>query len=150
MVCTPPELICPIEDRFGKIRYDLAATTDNTVATYHLGPGSGVSENALDVPWTDTMGLCWCNPPFSDIFPWVGAAAHASTEFSARILMLVPCSRGSNWWHEYVEPFAFAFHLSPRVTFVGHTAPYPKDLSLLYYGPEGFTGEKTWKWKGGK
>lgn len=47
----------------------------------------------------------WCNPPFSDIAPWVdkawSEALHCET-----IAMLLPASRTEQqWWQAFVEPF---------------------------------------------
>jgi hypothetical protein len=33
-----------------------------------------------------------------------------------------------------------------RLTFVGHTDPYPKDLALLLYGPSVSPGYEMWMW----
>lgn len=59
--------------------------------------------DGLKMPWT---GRVWCNPPFSDIAPWV-AKARSEMQFPAvaqRIAMLLPCNRTEQpWWQEHVE-----------------------------------------------
>lgn len=49
----------------------------------------------------------WCNPPFSDIEPWVIKAWHSL--YSGRsntIAMLLPANRTEQpWWQEHIEPF---------------------------------------------
>ncbi len=45
--------------------------------------------------------VAWCNPPFSDIRPWV-EKAHGS---NATVVMLLPANRTEQpWWQEFVEP----------------------------------------------
>jgi hypothetical protein len=52
--------------------------------------------------WT---GRVWCNPPFSDIKPWVQKAWREAAHCEV-IAMLVPAVRTDlGWWHELVEPF---------------------------------------------
>ncbi|MGN6609970.1 MAG: DNA N-6-adenine-methyltransferase [Jatrophihabitans sp.] len=47
----------------------------------------------------------WCNPPYSDIEPWVAKAwdEHPAT---GGIVMLLPANRTEQgWWQRLVEPF---------------------------------------------
>lgn len=64
------------------------------------------SDDGLTKPW---FGRVWCNPPFSDIEPWV---EKAWTEMAHRpagpvlVAMLLPASRTEQgWWQQHVEPF---------------------------------------------
>lgn len=53
-------------------------------------------------------GRVWCNPPFSDIGPWVQKAWESFGKFSSPevIAMLLPASRTEQrWWQDLVEPF---------------------------------------------
>jgi len=63
----------------------------------------GVEQDGLSQPWT---GRVWCNPPYSDIEPWV-TKARAEMQYPAqvwRIAMLLPCNRTEQpWWQEHVE-----------------------------------------------
>ena len=71
-------------------------------------------------------GRVWCNPPFSEIGPWVAKAwkEHLSGRTEC-IAMLLPANRTEQpWWQEYVEPLrdgqmgAFTTHFLPgRVKF---------------------------------
>jgi phage N-6-adenine-methyltransferase len=144
-VRTPPELLRAIEQAFGVREWniDLAANSDNRIVGRFLGLGSSESEDALAVPW-DFYYDCWLNPPFANIKPWVAKCATAMHR--GRIFALLPAAVGSNWYAAHVHGVAHVVALSPRVTFVGHKAPYPKDLILAVYGPvKG--GFSTWKWK---
>jgi phage N-6-adenine-methyltransferase len=45
----------------------------------------------------------WCNPPYSNIRPWVRKAAEGG---AALVDMLLPANRTEQrWWQEYIEPF---------------------------------------------
>ncbi|HVV52179.1 MAG TPA: DNA N-6-adenine-methyltransferase [Polyangia bacterium] len=155
-VCTPREFLDAVEKRFGEIGFDLAAEKGNQVTrrphtAAFFGPGSSLAENALDsVCIWPNRGLSWLNPPFANIRAWARRCYEetVSTHGSrGRILLLVPAAVGSVWFNSFVRPRAFVFELSPRLTFVGHKSPYPKDLILAYYGPEGFVGRAAWRWK---
>lgn len=145
---TPPQLLDAIKYRLriGQFVVDLAANEDNKVCE----PYYGEDENSLNCPWRthygDGDGWAWLNPPYADIEPWVKKSLVEAKEFGAKVVMLVPASVGSIWWKRFVAPYAYTVHLSPRVTFVGCTAPYPKDTSLLLYTPWGFTGTEYWNW----
>lgn len=73
------------------------------------------ADDGLSKPW---WGRVWCNPPFSDITPWVEKAwveIRRPSEFDeelgqsltpSTIAMLLPASRTEQqWWQAFVEPF---------------------------------------------
>jgi hypothetical protein len=146
-VCTPREFLDAVERRFGAIGWDLAATKANSVAgpDKFIGPDHGYEtfRDALTIAW-DTRWLNWLNPPYSNIAAFAKKASEESKR-GARIAMLVPCGN-QRWWMEYVQPYAYEFRLFPRLTFVGHSAPYPKDLNLYLYD-RGITGSQPWEWR---
>lgn len=62
-----------------------------------------VRADGLKQPW---RGRVWCNPPYSDIVPWVGKAWTSMAEQRGPdlIAMLLPCNRTEqSWWQELVE-----------------------------------------------
>ncbi len=63
------------------------------------------SDDGLQQDWSAQR--IWCNPPYSDIAPWV---AKAWAEFNAEprriIAMLIPANRTEQrWWQRDVEPW---------------------------------------------
>jgi hypothetical protein len=147
---TPAELLDAVARRFGSIRIDLAATAANAKAPWWLGPGSEMAEDALapDVDWNRYFsdGVAWLNPEFGDIEPWAAKCAATTLIGNQRIALLTPASIGSNWFARHVLGCARVFGLSPRLTFVGATSPYPKDCMLSVWG-DGRADFDVWRWK---
>jgi hypothetical protein len=154
-VGTPRAFLDAVEARFGALTWDLAANASNHVTPGWFGPGS-VWPDALATPWWDIDGLLWLNPEYSNIAQWAEKCAKESRRIEdapegslrnrrARIAFLVPASVGSNWFARHVDGKALVLFLSPRLTFVGHTQSYPKDLILAVYGET--PGYECWRWK---
>ena len=68
----------------------------------HLAPvWYSKAADGLMQPW---HGRVWCNPPFSDIGPWVEKAWSEVVRCES-ISMLLPASRTEQtWWQQLVEP----------------------------------------------
>lgn len=144
IVRTPRVLLDAVQERFGAFDVDLACTKANCVAPFGYMHDAGRDSLACDWSFEHPGAFAWLNPPFANIAPWACAASiHAAK--GMRIAMLVPASVGANWFAEWVHGKAYVLALSPRVTFVGHKAPYPKDLILCMYG-HGLHGFDTWRW----
>lgn len=132
-VGTPDWLVKVIEQTWGKIALDAAASHENHVAI----PYYTEADNGLLQSWYVPAGcIVFINPPFGNCREWT-QAAHASAHFFGRtVVMLVPASVGSNWWADHVDQKASVYFIRPRLVFKGHTDPYPKDLALLVYGEQ--------------
>jgi phage N-6-adenine-methyltransferase len=152
---TPPEFIQACCNRL-KINFfsmDLAASHENAIArTYFTEKEDSLNP---DLTWNPYPGCwAWLNPPYSKIYPWVEKAAREA-EKGAHICVLVPASVGSDWWQEWVNPYAYVSFLKGRLTFggtlpnpkTGKPDPYPKDCALLLYTPWQFAGNEIWDWR---
>lgn len=148
VVRTPWQFIEAVEKRLAidSFDIDLAGDAENSVVNE---PDNVITEEmnslAPEVSWK-AEGWSWLNPPYSNIEPWVKKATFQSLS-GAKIAMLVPASVGANWWRQWVNQFAYVTYLNGRITFVGHTAPYPKDLALLLYAPFLEGGSCNWRWR---
>lgn len=140
---TPPEFIRAIERRFGLIDCDLAARSDNTVAPKFYTP----EQDSLIQPWAahHPTGNLFLNPPFAHIEPWAAKCAAQCLNRQGWILMLVPASVGSLWFHRHVRNDAHWDGI-PRMQFVGADHLYPKDLMLCAFG-YGVRGNGYWDWR---
>lgn len=144
---TPPRFLDAVRWRLriAAFALDIAASAENAVCPRFYTD----EDNALrpERRWR-AEGWSWLNPPFASMEPWVTKAALEATG-GAHIAMLVPAAVGANWWARWVAPFAYVVFLNGRLTFVGKTAPYPKDCALLLYHPWGMVGTEVWAWRRG-
>lgn len=149
-VGTPRAFLDAVEERFGVIDWDLAADASNAVTGKYLGPGSHRGEDSLAVDWAMLPGAfdgrLWLNPPFGKIAPFAEKCAEQAPSIAGPILMLVPASIGTEWFARHVHRKALVLALRPRLTFVGHKDPYPKDLMLVVFGRWVVPAFDAWKW----
>lgn len=156
-IWTPWEFIRAVEDKFGLLWYDLAATDASAKAVNYITAERDcllVEWSALPLQNDRHSRLLWLNPPYSNITPWAKKCAEESQN-SARILLLVPGSIGANWYWNFVEPFADVYSVG-RMVFDNCfdkdgnivTTPYPKDLILCHYDSLLIRKPmQRWKWK---
>jgi phage N-6-adenine-methyltransferase len=95
---SPPELFDPIDARFG-FTVDVAASDVNArCLRYYTATSDGLSQS-----WAGEV--VWCNPPYSDIRPWI-EKAWQERDRARRIVLLLPSNRTEQaWWQDLVEPF---------------------------------------------
>jgi phage N-6-adenine-methyltransferase len=99
---TSPEVFGPLHDRF-HFSIDVAASATNTKCERFYT----VEDDGLAQPWSRER--VWCNPPYSDIRPWVRKAwsewaGTVECPGAALIVMLVPANRTEQgWWQESIE-----------------------------------------------
>ncbi len=149
VVGTPRDFLDAVERRFGKLDFDLAATLDNCVVErdgdHHFGPGSALATDSLLTDWSsDVDGRLWLNPEFADIGKWAKKCSETLCDGDKRVFLFVPLTT-ANWACDFVHGKALVLGLNPRITFVGHTSPYPKDMMLAVYGMA--PGFEVWRWK---
>ena len=92
----PPEDFAKLHERFA-FTIDVAASAENhKTALYYTQENCG-----LRATWSGER--VYCNPPYSNIRPWVDKAA---SEVEAElIVMLLPANRTEQgWWQDLVEP----------------------------------------------
>lgn len=118
---TPADVFDPLNKEFG-FTLDVAAARHNAKCQrfFAKSPEETVFTRAQGDLWKERMreqgamgfdGLSyewaryevvWCNPPFSDIAPWVEKAHSAS----CTVVMLLPANRTEQpWWQRYIEPY---------------------------------------------
>jgi phage N-6-adenine-methyltransferase len=95
---TPPEFFEAMHARF-RFTVDVAAAAHNT----KLPRFYDYEANGLAQSWAGER--VWCNPPYSDLLPWV-RKAHREHRHAEVVVMLLPANRTEQaWWQTYVEPF---------------------------------------------
>jgi phage N-6-adenine-methyltransferase len=97
---TSPEVFDPLHERF-RFTIDAAALPRNAKLERFWTP----DDDALSRSWARER--VWCNPPYSDIEPWIDKAWHEWGKLGGcpLIVMLVPANRTEQgWWQRAVEP----------------------------------------------
>lgn len=102
---TAPEEFAPLHQRFG-FTVDVAASEHNAKLRRYYTP----HEDGLKQSWTGER--VWCNPPYSNIRPWIVKAWLEWARYAGNdgappelIVMLLPANRTEQaWWQELVEP----------------------------------------------
>lgn len=141
---TPKVFLDAVKQKIGIKQFDcdLAASLANAVCPKFYTE----FQNALVQPWTVGDGWNFLNPPFSRLAPWV-QRAWEQEQLGAQTAVLVPAGVGSNWWKDWVHGKAHVLILNGRITFVGETDPYPKDLCLLLYSRLLKPTYGIWRWQ---
>lgn len=93
---TTPETFEPLHERFG-FTIDVAAAPHNAKLPRYFT----IAQDGLAQSWAGER--VWCNPPYSDLSPWLEKAWEEHAEV---IVFLVPANRTEQgWWQDYVEPY---------------------------------------------
>lgn len=94
---TDPELFAALDARFS-FTIDVAAALHNALLPRYFTP----EDDGLAQSWSGER--VWCNPPYSNIEPWV-LKAHAERD-ACLVVMLLPANRTEQgWWQDHVEPY---------------------------------------------
>jgi phage N-6-adenine-methyltransferase len=135
---TPREFIATVERELGeKFGFDAAALEANKVC-------EEFSSDSLNIDWP-VGPLVWLNPPFGAGAKFAAKCAAQSAR-GVRIVGLFLAAVGSNWFAEHVHGKARVYFLRPRLTFIGESQPFNRDLVLVTYGL-GEPGYDTWRWR---
>lgn len=126
---TPQDLFDKLHRRW-RFTQDVCADLENTKCPAYFTK----TQNALQQRWA---GTCWMNPPYGrGIWQWVRKAALESQNGTV-VVALLPASTGTNWWHDWVIPYARIRFLRGRLRFGGATANAPFDSALAFYPRRG-------------
>ncbi len=149
---TPADFIEAVKNKY-KIKefsHDFAADQFNSKALTFFSE----LNNALDYTPIEWARLTlnewgWLNPPYTKIGLW---AAHSNkvAQLGGKLLMLVPASVGSNWFHQFVHSQFNVVFLNGRIHFDpdNPTWGYPKDCMLVeFVKPIYPPTYSVWKWK---
>lgn len=92
---TPIEIFTALDLEFG-FYLDAAASRENTLCASYLALSE---QDALrhDVDWV-SHGAIWCNPPYSNIKPWIIKATEQCIRQRQTIVMLVPADISTQWF----------------------------------------------------
>ncbi|PHM68858.1 phage N-6-adenine-methyltransferase [Xenorhabdus kozodoii] len=94
---TPLPLFLALDLEFG-FYLDAAADYQNALCAHYLTE----RDNTLECDW-ESYGSIWCNPPYSNITPWVERAAIECRKQCQSIVMLVPADTSVGWFKLALE-----------------------------------------------
>ena len=118
---TPPQFFQSLNQRYG-FTMDGAASKGN-------GLLAKVSTAEEPLSWEGER--VFCNPPWSNIRPFVELAAKADLA-----VLLVPARTNAEWFHRALKLGAVPRYFLGRLTFVGANGQCPVDCCLLVFGDE--------------
>lgn len=92
----PADAFAILNERF-MFTIDVAASYENRRVDRYFS----IAKSGLEEPWAGER--VYCNPPYSDIRPWVEKAI--AEQDAELVVMLLPANRTEQgWWHDLVEP----------------------------------------------
>ena len=99
---TPPELFAALSAEFD-FQIDVAASSKNALCDVYIDE----ENDALTMDWTaydtsETGFYSFCNPPYSDITPWVRKAAEQA-KLGIGCVMLVMADTSVGWYAEAIK-----------------------------------------------
>lgn len=98
---TPSAIFHALDKEFN-FAIDVAASDDNHLCEkYHTEENCGLSK-AWDVP---AQSYAWCNPPYSNIKPWV-EQANRQAKRGIGCVMLIPQDQSVGWFKEAIRSCA--------------------------------------------
>lgn len=94
---TPIEVFKALDAEF-VFKLDAAADESNALCKAFLSEEA----DALKCDW-NSDGAIFCNPPYSNIKPWVNKAAEQCRKQKQTIVMLLPSDTSTAWFHEALD-----------------------------------------------
>lgn len=101
---TPRELVSNLDKEF-HFMADMASSHENAVCMLHFTE----EEDSLSFDWSkhsclqsNRLRYVWCNPPYSDPYPWIQKAIEAQLG-GLGVVMLLNCDHSVGWFAEAYE-----------------------------------------------
>jgi len=113
---TPKSLFNKLDLEFN-FSCDVAANIDNSLCDFHYDQ----YDNAIIQQWFDNN---WCNPPYSDITPWVNKAIEQHG-CGRTIVMLAPADTSVKWFKLAYESCNEIRFISGRISFINADTQKP-------------------------
>ena len=123
---TPPDLYARLNEEFGPFNLDVAASDDNALCERYFTE----EQDALIQDWG--AGVCFCNPPYSKLYPFVAKAYEESLK-GATVVMLIPSRTDTRAFHQFIFGKAEIRFLKGRLRFSNapHPAPFPSCVVIM-------------------
>lgn len=106
---TPKYIFDYAQKIIGNIDFDTACDYENSLANPIFYESD--IRDALACEW---KGICWCNPPYSNISPWIEKAIISN----AITVMLIPSPNGESYYGKLIEN-SHEIAIQGRISFIG-------------------------------
>lgn len=115
---TPKSLFDKLNNEF-KFQCDVASSDKNHFCSDWITE----QDNAIDcsIPWGQVN---WCNPPYSDISPWVEKAI-AEHQKGKTTVMLIPSDTSVKWFAKALDTCTECRFISGRISFINADTQKP-------------------------
>lgn len=113
---TPVELYNNLNQEFN-FQCDVAASDSNHLHEMYYDE----QMNSLNLPWFD---INWCNPPYSDITPWVDKAIEEHLK-GKQTVMLIPADTSVGWFKKAWFTCTEVRLISGRISFINAATGKP-------------------------
>lgn len=122
---TPQSLFDRLHAEFG-FTSDVCATATNAKHECYF-------DKRIDALRWQWDGVCWMNPPYSQIGAWMAKAREEAVTGHATVVCLVPARTDTRWWHDncvYADEIRF---VRGRIKFGGSrfNAPFPSAIVIF-------------------
>lgn len=124
---TPRWLFDQLNAEF-RFDFDAAASAENRLCVLYMTE----ELDALMHPWAPLS--TFVNPPYAKLYPWVQKAYDESRK-GATVVMLLPASTDTKWFHEIVQPHAEVRFLRGRLRFEGAEHPATFASMIVIFRP---------------
>lgn len=127
---TPKDLFEKLDNQY-HFNLDLCATHKNhKCEKYYTKEQDGLKQE-----WA---GVCWCNPPYSNVKAWVKKAYNEAQKGTV-IIMLIPARTDTRWFHDWIYNMygVEVEFLRGRLRFSGSkwNAPFPSMIVTFKKNP---------------
>jgi phage N-6-adenine-methyltransferase len=110
---TPQDYFDQVNQRLGPFDLDACCRPETAKAPLFFTK----ADNALTRDW---YGCVWVNPPYSNPRDWCWkAATEVAVGNVSRVVMLLPAAVDTQWFHEFVLPYADVEFIRGRLRFIG-------------------------------
>ncbi|CAM0013642.1 DNA methyltransferase [Vibrio phage K373] len=114
----------PIFDYYDKrfdFEWDLAASKSNHLCDWYCSEG----DSAFEQSNSGFDGAAFCNPPYSDIGPWVELCIDISSKSNVPVVMLIPADTSVKWFKLAFENCSECHFISGRLAFINEETGKP-------------------------
>jgi phage N-6-adenine-methyltransferase len=117
-----PKFFFDYYDKRFNFKWDLACNTGNRLCEF----GSTKEFSAFDTLSTQFLETpVWCNPPYSNIMPWVEKCIDISVRSETKVVMLIPADTSVKWFKLAFNSCTECHFISGRLAFINAETQKP-------------------------